>query len=135
VTWSAPIANGSPITAYAIYIKTAAGALVQDLTNCDGSQAVIYNNRICTIPLSDLYASPYNLAQGASIEATVLAINFYGSSLSSPVGSGGIIVVVPFAPTGLVNNSTATTDTIVGITWTASVTGGSAVLHYSVYYD
>lgn len=96
---------------------------------------MIFNNRVCNIPLSVLYASPYNLAQGTAIGATVVAINSYGSSQSSLVGTGGVVVLVPFQPTALVNNAAVTTDTVIGITWTASANGGTAVLYYSVYFD
>lgn len=87
------------------------------------------------MPLSVLYAAPYNLVQGSAIGATAVAINMYGSSPSSPIGTGGIVVVVPFQPTNLVNDASTTTDTVIRFTWTASQDGGTAVLYYTVYTD
>jgi hypothetical protein len=54
------------------------------------------SNRVCTIPLTVIYAAPYNLAQGSAIGATAVATNFYGNSTMSTVGTGAIVVVVPF---------------------------------------
>ena len=51
------------------------------------------------------------------------------------MGTGGVVVLVPFQPTALANNAAVTTDTVIGITWTASANGGTAVLYYSVYFD
>jgi len=47
------------------------------------------------IPLSVLKAEPYNLSEGASIYATVLAKNFVGSSSASTPGSGAEITKTP----------------------------------------
>jgi hypothetical protein len=65
----------------------------------------------------------------------VVATNFYGDSQSSLVGTGGVVVVVPFQPTALTNDPAVTSDTVIRFTWTASVNGGTDVLYYSVYTD
>ena len=44
VTWTPGSANGSPITAYRIYIKTASNTYVEELTNCDGSSSEVVSS-------------------------------------------------------------------------------------------
>jgi hypothetical protein len=69
ITWNAPNNQGSPITSYLITLQTATGTFLTQLTDCDGSSAIIRTNTKCTIPLSTLTASPFNLTLGASINA------------------------------------------------------------------
>lgn len=62
----------------------------------------IFTNTQCTVPLSSLYAAPYSLAQGVSVNVKVISYNTYGDSLTeSPVGNGAVIVFVPDAPLNL----------------------------------
>ena len=57
----------------------------------------------CSIPLSVVTASPYNLPWGTNVWATVQARNVIGSSETSNEGNGSIIVVVPDPPLNLQN--------------------------------
>jgi len=57
----------------------------------------------CSIPLSVVTASPYNLLWGTDVWATVQARNVIGSSATSNEGNGSIILVVPDPPINLIN--------------------------------
>jgi hypothetical protein len=83
-----------------------------------------------------LTSSPYLLTLGDSVFAKVVAINFYGESISSDAGNGGTILSVPSSPVGLANNVAVTTATVVGLTWNNGIsTGGSPIIDYRVSYD
>jgi hypothetical protein len=70
VTWSEAIANGLPITAYELYFVAKDGQTYPLGTNeCDGTSAIIIQERICHINLSTLTSSPFNLEQGDSVFA------------------------------------------------------------------
>jgi len=58
--------------------------------------------------LSVLQVSPYNLLEGNSVFAQIVAINAYGASPFSPGGNGAVMIVVPDAPLGLTNNFAVT---------------------------
>jgi hypothetical protein len=61
ISWNAPTANGSPVTAYQIFIIDSASAFVQESVECDGTDATLVSSRSCQVALSTLTASPYNL--------------------------------------------------------------------------
>ena len=70
ITWTAPFNGGSPITAYLVKIGQTDGInLSTELASCDGSNSGILSAASCTIPISTLQASPFNLAWGASVYA------------------------------------------------------------------
>jgi hypothetical protein len=90
----------------------------------------------CTVPISVLQASPYNLAWGASVHATVLATNVVGSSVASTAGNGAVITTNPNPPTSLANNAAITSASVIALTWTApTVVGGTPVIDYRVSWD
>mgnify|MGYP003336839376 CR=1 FL=1 len=90
----------------------------------------------CTVPLTALYAAPFNLILGQTIQAKVIATNKYGSSAVSQVGGSALVVLVPSQPLSLANNPAITMDTNIGITWTPSTqVGGTPILDYQVLYD
>jgi hypothetical protein len=101
ISWTAPNDNGSPITAYNIFFKTNSNSYEKELTYCDGSDPVIVAATSCTVPLSVFKESPFNLYEGDHIYTKVSAINDYGESVTSQVGSGATLVVVPDAPIDL----------------------------------
>ena len=81
VQWIAPYNGGSNILGYEIRVLTSDNlSFEQDLDNCDGSDPIIVVNKKCWIPFSVLTASPFNLAWGSSIYASVSAANVVGSS-------------------------------------------------------
>ena len=105
ITWVAPNNGGSTITAYIVAIRQSDGTtFTTESVYCNGV------NTSCTVPISVLQASPYNLPWGASIFATVLAKNIVGSSNASISGNGAIITTNPNPPTSLSNNAALTSS-------------------------
>ena len=50
VAWDEPIANGSPITAYKIFVEEkGTGVFTQESVDCDGTSTDVVTNRQCTI--------------------------------------------------------------------------------------
>ena len=92
VEWTAPLANGSPITGFRITIGQDDGSYSQEMTHCDGSKSVTISSRECTIPLSVLTAAPYSLTLGDSVYAKIVAYNFYGDSTISDAANGAIVL-------------------------------------------
>lgn len=125
ITWTAPFANGTPLTGYNIYIRQADLTYIFNNAVCDGTTlAVVSGTTSCTIPLSTLTASPYSLLLGFSINSYVVAYNAYGNSVASPAGNGGIIVLVPNAPVSLANLPSITTKSVIGFSWMNGVSNG-----------
>jgi hypothetical protein len=90
----------------------------------------------CQISLLTLRSSPFSLGLGDSVFATVTSTNAYGESSQSPQGNGATIVLVPDAPTAVLDNTAVTSASIIGIKWSNGVSqGGSTVLDYRVSYD
>lgn len=54
-----------------------------ELTYCDGANPDIMTARSCTMPISTLYAAPFNMVLGDHIYAKVIAYNDYGDSFPS----------------------------------------------------
>lgn len=69
ISWEAPSSNGSPILSYVITLRDTSGNYHLNLANCNGALQSVVSSRTCTVPLSVLYASPYNLALGDHIYA------------------------------------------------------------------
>jgi hypothetical protein len=83
-----------------------------------------------------LQATPYNLVQGDEVEAIVTASNSYGESAASEIGSGAVIILVPYSPVGLADNTAVTNAARIGLTWNNGLnTGGSPIISYRVTYD
>lgn len=81
ITWYTPITNGSPITAYKVYIKqTNSDVYTLESTECLGNDATVIVTTTCKISLSTLIIAPYNLILNESIFAKIVATNFYGDS-------------------------------------------------------
>jgi len=136
ITWTAPLGNGLPITAYSIYLRTANLTYVTDNTVCNGLDPTVISATTCTLPLSILYAAPYSLGKGFSINAKIIATNTYGSSPASPSGNGGVVVFVPDAPINLSDNTAITSSSVIGFTWSpGSSDGGTAIIDYTITYD
>jgi len=77
ISWGEPINNFEPITAYEIVLLTSTGNQVNDLTNCDGSQAAKVTARVCLIPMSQVI-NLTGLTQGSLIQARIRAYNANG---------------------------------------------------------
>ena len=136
VSWSAPTSDrGAAITSYEVRFKRSDGTYSSILPACDGSTLVA--TRACTVPMSTLTASPYSLAVGNLIVASVRATNNKGTSpWSTDNTAGALAETAPTtAPTPL--KGAGTTSGQIQVTWTALTTspsnGGSAVTSYRVY--
>jgi len=92
VDWEAPNDNGTPITGYRILFRKSDDTYSTLLSHCDGSDVTIKQTTECTVPLSVLYAEPFNLnVLGSSINVKVVAVNAYGESDESEIGGGAVI--------------------------------------------
>ena len=88
------------------------------------------------MPLASLRSSPYNLSLGATVDAYIIAYNFYGDSTPSTVGSGANIVAVPDSPLNLVNDASITSDKQIGLKWDDGIkSNGMPILDYLIIYD
>jgi hypothetical protein len=139
VDWSEPSDNGSPITAYEVFILQSDGSTyTKENVDC----VPIVASRTCLIKLTTLKEAPYNLVKGDSVYAQVTSTNAYGTSVNSPAGNTAVIRDVPDAPTLLQNvafsysSADTTTDEQIRFTWQNGATdGGAPVIDYDVYYD
>jgi hypothetical protein len=92
INWVAPANGGSAITAYTVAIGQSNGTTFTAYAGCTGTAVS------CTVPISDLQAVTYSLANGASVLAKVLATNALGSSAFSTPGNGAVLPTEPSVP-------------------------------------
>jgi hypothetical protein len=137
ISWDLPDSRGSAITQYIITIKESDDVtFTTELVVCDGSNTNIIANRACTVPITSLRSSPFNLAWGSSVFAKLIAINVYGTSVESSTGNGAIILTIPDAPITLAGDPDLTTGTSVGLEWAEGISnGGTPVLDYRIWSD
>lgn len=64
---------------------------------CNSNNNLVLSTLSCSVPITVLLASPYNLPYGSIVYAIVTATNVYGTSIASNTGSGAIILTVPSA--------------------------------------
>lgn len=82
--------------------------------------------------MSEMFTTPYSLAQGASVYAKVEAINAVGYSTPSNEGTG-VTVITPPLDQPVLTRGAATTTTSIVLEWTAIATsGGAAVTGYEL---
>ena len=88
-----PITNGSPITAYKIYIRqTDQTTYTQESVECDGASTVVISSRTCKVNLVTLKSSPFSLVKGDSVYVKIVSVNVYGdSAIYSVAGNGAVI--------------------------------------------
>jgi hypothetical protein len=110
-------------------------AFYVDTTDCDGSDSGIVSAALCSVPISTLSASPYDLPWGSSVQVKVTAENIYGVSGTSAVGNGAIILTYPDTPLNFVRDSSLNTATSITLNWYEGLAdGGANVLDYTLYY-
>jgi hypothetical protein len=133
IDWIVPVTNGSPITAYKVFVR-----LNDDVTFTEENVdcVVVVATKTCSITLETLKATPYDLVKDDSVYVKIISVNLYGESELSFEGNNAVIQLVPDAPITLTNDPLTTTDTVIRFTWSdGSSDGGTAVIDYSVYYD
>jgi hypothetical protein len=92
ITWSEPVSNGSPITAYRIYVRQSdTTTFTEETVDCVGTESTVITDKTCSISLATLKASPYLLVKDDSVVATIVSVNVYGESSQSSEGSGAVI--------------------------------------------
>jgi len=102
-----------------------------DSTDCDGKDSTIMNATKCSVPITTLRASTYNLPWGSSVYAKLLAYNIYGKSATSAVGNGAVILTIPDSPKSVAELYSSRTATSLGISWTiGDKDGGAPVIDY-----
>lgn len=135
INWTAPYTGGSALTSYTIEVRTSDVTVWSvESTNCDGSDSTILSDAQCTVTVTSLRASPFQLAWGSSIYARVIATNNLGSSIASDAGNGAVILTYPAEPLNLENNLDVTWATVIGLKWDEGVeSGGTPVIDYTVF--
>ena len=102
---------------------------------CNGTDPTIVANTQCTVPISVLMASPFNLQIGSSILVSIVSYNQVGDSPYSDVGSGAIIQLslVPDAPLNLTRSNATLDKTKISLVWeNGANSGNQAVLDYTL---
>lgn len=81
IEWALPSDNGSPITAYKVFVQVAnTDTYIEETNDCVGTDPTVIANQYCYVQISTLIAEPYNFDGGDSIYAKVSAVNQYGES-------------------------------------------------------
>jgi hypothetical protein len=81
ISWNEPVSNGSPITAYRIYVQEhASTTFTEETVECVGIDSTVIAGRTCSIYLATLKASPYLLVKDDSVVAKIISVNVYGES-------------------------------------------------------
>lgn len=125
IDWTAPNDNGLPITFYTVYIQKADPAFYSlDLVNCDGASSAVMQATQCSIPITDLMSTPFDLQWGDSVWAKVVATNDYGTSIESYAGNGALLLTKPDAPINLAEDASLRTADSITITWEEGVHNG-----------
>jgi hypothetical protein len=93
ITWSSPVTNGSPITAFKIFIRqTDQTTYIQELIECDVISSIVISSRTCSVSLTTLKAAPYSLVKGDSVYAKIISVNAYGDSATYSVAGFGAVI-------------------------------------------
>jgi hypothetical protein len=88
VSWDEPIANGSPITSYQVFVAEQ-GFLSFTQISCEPGD--ILADRQCVVTLETLQLTPYLLVKDDPVQAKVVSVNLYGASVFSTEGTGAVI--------------------------------------------
>lgn len=74
IAWTAATSNSESITAYKIEILDVTDTTwSQDLTSCNGANAIVISNLYCIVPMSTLIASPFSYPYGDLVEIRISA--------------------------------------------------------------
>jgi hypothetical protein len=110
------------------------------MTNCNGLDADVVNDRSCSVPMSE-FTNTLGYQLYDSITVRISAINEKGISLPSPSSTNSAtakLVPQPVPSSSIVRGS-LTTENQLHLIWspltTSDETGDSAILSYNVQYD
>ena len=87
IKWEPAVDQGSPLTAYYVYVKESSGSYSLPLGECDPSRAELLTTRLCTVSVDVLTADPYLITYGSPVIAHVVAENVFGVSVPSADGT------------------------------------------------
>lgn len=147
-SWHTPDQRSENLSAYRIVILESDGlTYTEDVGHgfdlgieCDGSDATIFGQRYCDVPIRDLRAAPYNLVEGTLIKAKAQGFNDIGwnigwGDLSEPNTVGAVVEIEPHKMTALRRGLGTRTDRI-HVEWdTLTSDGGIDILSYHLQYD
>jgi len=139
IDWNLPTENHYSVTEYLLEILASDASYYTDLTYCDGANPTVVSNSECSIPMTVLTASPFNLAVDDEVKARVTAYNERGwSDVSDDTATGTTISTIPSQMAAITRNALTSTSQVV-IDWTALSSspsnGGSAITSYGVQWD
>jgi hypothetical protein len=78
IDWIAPVTNGSPVTAYKVYVRQNDDVtFTEENVDC----VAVVADRTCSITLETLKATPYDLVKDDSIYVKIVSVNVYGESV------------------------------------------------------
>lgn len=134
VTWDLSTDNGSPVTAYKVFmLEIGSTTYTLEENDCLGASLVVLSSKSCNIDISTLLAAPYNVDGGDHIWAKVTASNVYGESDLSAEGNGAYYMREPDAPISLSEDLQGKTSTTINLIWADGVSnGGTPVIDYRV---
>lgn len=140
IAWSSAVSNSETITAYKIEILDVTDTTwSQDLTNCNGANAVIMSNLYCIVPMSTLIASPFNYLYGDLVQIRISAQNTHGWSPVSSTNTLGETVRTKPVQMNTPTRGTSTTISQIQVNWVALTAnadkGGSTILSYHLQWD
>lgn len=135
ISWTSPSSNYDTITAYNIEILDKANsAWSTETANCDGSNSIILANLYCIIPMTTLYASPFNLEYNDLVEVRISAYNQFGWSAESDTNTVGATILTEPQQMSIPRRGSSTTISQVQVEWDSLTTdaekGGSPILSY-----
>lgn len=142
VQWDLPHNGGSFVTKYDVELAAKDGTWHHELSYCNAQvSSSIITNRLCTIPMHVLQATPFEFELGDVIMARVSAENVIGSSEFSQASShesSARIQTVPSAPSGLCTEGPQTSTSQIHIlidAVTGEASGNSPILSYHIQSD
>jgi len=137
IQWTLPAGDGGkPILEYTIVILTSDGATYAAEPSCDGGDATTIANLFCTVPMDSLRATPFTLALGDLVVATVTATNEIGTSAPSTANTAGAFVMTePGQPAQASRVDAETTDLQIKVSLPLPADGGSPLTSIALYWD
>jgi hypothetical protein len=135
VHWTGAVNGGLSILEYKIFFMKRDYTYEEEKINCDGSEPDIVTGNSCTVPFHTLKAYPFELVPGEYVNVKIIAVNDYGESIFSEIGTGGQIQALPDAPQNLKNDESITEAGIIAIMWDEGASnGGTPVIDYRLWY-